>query len=169
MVVVARRVEPGREVTLGADGVARDTERGPMGLMTVRAGHARALHPALDEGPPLVDLAERLPIRMVEPGLEERGHVGVEEGLAVGVGVDDRPPPGVAPRANVELARDAWRSGPLGDAPLGVLDHPRAVAPPEGHDEPGGAGRRPGCARPARLGPGHVGRGGARDTPRRTR
>ena len=47
-------------------------------------------------------------------------------------------------------------SGPLGDAPLGVPDRPRALPPPEADDEPGRAGRRPGRARRAPLGPGDV-------------
>ena len=49
MVVVGRRVEPGRQVALGAHGVAGDAKRGPMGLVAIRAGHPGAVHAALDE------------------------------------------------------------------------------------------------------------------------
>ena len=131
-----------------------------MGVVTVGAGHARALHPALDERAPLVDLSEDLTVRVVEMGLEQRRDVGVEKGLAIGMGVDDRTPPRMTAGTDLHLGRGPGRPRPLGDTALAVLDGPRAVAPPEVHDEAGCARRRPRCPGGARLGPGDVGRGG---------
>ena len=131
-----------------------------MGFMAVRAGDPRAMHPALDERSPLVDLPEDLPVRVIEPGLEEGRHVGVEEGPAVRMRVHDRPPARVTAGADVELRRGPGGPRPLGDAALAVLHGPRPIAPPEPHDETGGAGGRAGRPGRPRFGPGDMGRAG---------
>src|SRR5262249_22845418 len=159
MVMVALVVEPLGEMTLGADGVAGRPQRGAVGLVAVRAGDSRVVHPTLDERAPLVDLAEDLAVRVVERGVEESGDGGIEKRLSVGVGVHDGSPAGMTARADIELRRGPGRSRPLGDAALAVLDGPRAVAAAQVDDEAVAGGRlvrRSGCGRSG-LRPGDVG------------
>jgi len=103
--VVGRRIEPGREVALGAEAVAGRPKPAGVRLVTVRARDPRAEHPALEERAVLVHFAENLAVGVVQAGAEERRRVGVEERTAVGIGVDDRPAAGVAAGARVHLGR----------------------------------------------------------------
>ena len=147
-------------MALRTDGIARSAQPEPVRLMAVRARHAGPEHPALQERPVLVDLAQDLPVGVVESRLEHGRHVGVEQGAAVRVRIRDRAPPRVAARTGIHLAAGTRRAAPLGDAALRVLHHPLSLAAPEPHDEAGGPGDGPRCAGRAGLRPRHVGRPG---------
>ena len=51
-------------------------------VVAVAADHARAVHPALEERAPHVDLVEDLTVRVVQALLEERGAVAIEESVS---------------------------------------------------------------------------------------
>jgi len=160
VMMVGLGVEARREVTLGADGVAGLPQRRAMRVVAVRAGDPRPVHAALEERAPLVDFAEDLAVGMVERGIQQGRRVRVEERLAVGMRVDDRPAARMAPRADVELHRGPRRPRPLGDAALGILHGPGSVAAPEGDHQAVTAPRLVRGPRGPGLRPGHVGRSG---------
>ena len=55
-------------------------------VVAVRTGDARLEHAALQERAVFVDLVEDLAVGMIEAGIEQVGHVGIEERMAVAVG-----------------------------------------------------------------------------------
>jgi hypothetical protein len=79
MEVMVGRVEPGREVALGAEVVSLRAELQPMRVVAVAAGNAGRVHPALAERPVLVDFVPDLPVRKVEVREDELRTMRLEE------------------------------------------------------------------------------------------
>ena len=139
-----------------------------MGVVAVRAGDPVRVHPALEERAPVVDLVPHLPVRVVEPLLEERRAVRVGEQLSRPVLLGQQAPPRVAAGAGSRPRRVArglrraarcprsmsifqlaapplGRSGRRGPAPLAAAAPRARPAPPT----PRGAS--PGRGRPRRT------------------
>src|SRR4029450_8142858 len=94
-----------RRMTLGADRVAGRAKRPAVRLVTVRAGDAALMHPAREEGAPVVDLVALLAVGVIETRGQQRGAVVVEK----------RPPRLIAVRdlaaARMTLRGDAGPAG----------------------------------------------------------
>ena len=71
----------GGSVALQAQRVTVGTGSPSVRLVAVHAGHALLGHAALPERAVLEHLVQLLPVRVVEPGLEQAREVMVEEGL----------------------------------------------------------------------------------------
>ena len=70
--VVLRVVVARGQVALRADRVALGAQRAAVRVVAVAAGHARAVHPALQERAPDVDLVALLAVGVVQAGREQR-------------------------------------------------------------------------------------------------
>src|SRR6266446_941712 len=127
MVGVSRRVEPGRQMALGADLVAGRAQLQAMWIMAVGAGHASLEHPALQEGAILVVLLLDLPIGKVDAGAEQAWHRTIEEWMTISEGFGDFVPSGVAEGASFYLAVRRTGSGPRRRADGWVQNPPPAA------------------------------------------
>jgi hypothetical protein len=83
VVVVAPGIEPGRQVALGADQVARGAQLQAVGIVAVGAGDALLEHPALQERAVFVVLLQDLPVGKIEASLEQIRHGAVEQRMAI--------------------------------------------------------------------------------------
>ena len=126
-VVPARREALGL-VTRGADLVSPDLHLQVVGVVAVRAGDALRVHPALEERAPVVDLVAHLPVRVVEPLVEEGRAVRFREQLPRPVLLGQEPPPGVAAGAGLHLEAGLEELRRPRDPALGV-HLPLAAAP----------------------------------------
>ena len=77
--MVRRPVVLCRRMTLGAHRVAGRAKRPAVRLVTVRAGDAALMHPAREEGAPVVDLVALLAVGVIETRGQQRGAVVVEK------------------------------------------------------------------------------------------
>ena len=119
MVGVSRRVEPGRQMALGADLVAGCAQLQAMRIMAVGAGHASLEHPALQEGAILVVLLLDLPIGKVDAGAEQAWHRAIEEWMTISEGFSDFVP-------------SAWQKAQVSISPFEVRGAVRAAVPTAG-------------------------------------
>ena len=76
-------VEMCRLMALRAQRIAGRAQLRAMRLVTIRAGHSRGIHPALQERAVFVDLIAHLAIREIEIRIEERDTMGLSEHIAV--------------------------------------------------------------------------------------
>ena len=93
-------------------------------VVAVRARHATVEHLRLQKGAVLVDLVADLPVRVVEPILEQRDSMGVTERPAVAVVVGELAAARVTAPAQLDFARRLARRRPLRVARLRA-DRPR--------------------------------------------
>ncbi len=123
------RGEAGRQVAARADAVLirRGDQFRRVRIVTVRAGDAPGVHPALQERPVDVDLVLHAPVREVQVLLEQRGQVSIGERSSVGVVQGEHAAPRVAAAAGLRLLlfrRGRAASGDTGcrvHAPLGAV------------------------------------------------
>ena len=66
MMMMGRLVETRRRVTLPADRVALCAQLAAVWFVTVAAGHACRVHPALEKRSPVVDFVSLLAVRIIE-------------------------------------------------------------------------------------------------------
>ena len=131
MACVVFRGECRRHVTLGTDlvGSGPGHELVRMRVVAVGAGHARAIHAALQERAVHVHLVENLPVREIEPVLEQRRHMGMGQRLTVlVVGRDDAATRVAAPARFGLKLRLLGRFAEGGDPGLRVHDPGRLAA-----------------------------------------
>jgi hypothetical protein len=102
-------------MALRAHGIARWPEVSAVGVVTVRARHARGVHLALQERPVLVDLVLDLAVGVVQGGVEERHAIVLSQRLAGEVVVEDLRAAGVASAAGLDLGARRGRRRALGD------------------------------------------------------
>jgi hypothetical protein len=103
-------IEPGRQVALAADLVARRTQLQAVRVMAIRAQDSLLTHQALKEGAILIDFAEDLTVRMIEVGGEEGRLLAVEEGLSVGELRRDLESPRMTPGTGIDLQTEGRRA-----------------------------------------------------------
>lgn len=77
MAAMGLRIEDIRRMALAADRVAGKAKLAGMGIMAVRAGDARGVHPALAERGEIIDFVALLAVRVIEARRERRGMEGV--------------------------------------------------------------------------------------------
>ena len=87
----------------GTEVVSRNAALPAVWIVAVRARHAGRVHAALEERAVFVDLIEDLPIRVVQPRVEQRGTKRIEERVAGRVRVAELRPPRVALGADVDF------------------------------------------------------------------
>src|SRR5271169_544029 len=109
------------EVAARANGVriGRPTAQA-VGVVAVPAGDASVVHAALEKRSVFVNLVLLLPVGEVEPLLEERWAVGVQERPTVNVVVRHRGSPGMTTSASLDLGVGGPRSTPPCDTGLHV-------------------------------------------------
>ena len=85
MSVVSRRIELAARVAARTQRVAGGVQLQRVRVVAIAAGHALAVHPALEERAVHVDLVEDLAVVVVEPLVEEGHPVRLGQRIAVGV------------------------------------------------------------------------------------
>ncbi len=156
---VVEVVLPDREalglMARGAHVVVGDLHLCRVGVVAVGARDAPRVHPALQERAPVVDLVLHLPVRVVQPLLEQRRVMRLAKELAGQVVLGEQASSRVAAGTHLVLDPELRRLLRDGDAPLHV--HLPAAVPPfvEAHHDAGVALRLR-AAGLGRLRPGHV-------------
>lgn len=77
MAAVGLRIENFRRMALAADRIAGKAKLAGMGIVTIRAGDAGGVHPALGEGSEIIDFVALLAVGVIEARRERRGMEGV--------------------------------------------------------------------------------------------
>ena len=102
--VMRRRVVLARRMTLAADRIAVDAQLLRVRVVAVAAGHALAMHAALQPRAPDEDFVALLAVDVIQPAHQQRRQVVVEERLPGAIALGDLRAPRVALRADLDLA-----------------------------------------------------------------
>jgi hypothetical protein len=135
LVMIMRGTSVGIGVALQADLVARELQLGTVRIVTIAAGDAGRVHPALLERAVIIDLIEHLPVRLVESLCQRRDEMRVGKRPSGHPIFGDQPATRVAEPAGLDLLAHArGRNAPNGKAGLCIVTPGHAGPLVESHE-----------------------------------